>query len=307
MRIVSLISSGTEILFALGLGEQVAAVSHECDFPPAARRLPRATRCWIDSSRPSDDIDRQVRERLAAGQPLYDTDDELLCRLAPDLIVTQAQCDVCAVRFASVLELVQSRPELRDTRVIPLNPQSIEDVLADVGRLAQVANAETAGEQLRGQLQSRIDIVTQGTVQLATSERPRVVCIEWVAPLMTAGNWTPQLIDWAGGQCGLAKMGQPSEYITSVELQAYDPEVLLVAPCGFDLARSMREAKVLPEMPGWSDLTAVKAERTFVIDGNAYLNRSGPRLVESLEILAHLIHPNRFPPPPIADAWRPLL
>jgi iron complex transport system substrate-binding protein len=307
MRIVSLISSGTEILFALGLGEQVVAVSHECDFPAAARHLPRATRSWIDSSRPSGEIDEQVKQRLAAGQPLYDVDEALICRLAPDLIVTQAQCEVCAVRLESVVELVQTRPELRATHVLALNPQSLGEVLDDVGRIAHAAEVALAGEQLIAAVQHRIESIASRTADLPDKERPRVACIEWTLPLMAAGNWTPALVELAGGRSGLAQSGQHSGYITGEDLRQFDPEVLFVAPCGFDLARSHEEARRLIELPGFDELAAVRSGRAYVIDGNAYLNRSGPRLVDSLEIVAHLVQPRLFRPPDLADAWRALL
>jgi iron complex transport system substrate-binding protein len=306
MRIVSLLSSGTEILFALGLGEQVVAVSHECDFPPAAQQLPRATQSWIDSSAASGQIDEQVKTRLAAGQALYDLDAELICRLAPDLIVTQAQCDVCAVRHADVLDLVKARPELSATRVVALNPQSLADVLQDVRQIGNAAGAAPAAQRLALALQKRIDCIASRTANLNLAQRPRVACIEWVQPLMAAGNWTPQLIGLAGGRSGLATAGRHSGYITYADLQSFDPEVLLVAPCGFELARSVQEAALLAQLPGFAELSAVKSGRAYVIDGNAYLNRSGPRLVESLEILAHLIQPQSFEPPPLGNAWQPL-
>ncbi len=306
MRIVSLLSSGTEILFALGLGEQVVAVSHECDCPLAAQVLPRATRSWIDSSLTSDQIDQQVKHRLAAGQPLYDLDADLICRLAPNLIVTQAQCDVCAVRHADVVDLVQARPELRATHVVALNPQSLSDVLQDVQQIGNAAGAAPAAQRLVVALERRIDRIAARTANLLPADRPRVACIEWVQPLMAAGNWTPALIDLAGGRSGLAVAGQHSGYVTCADLQAFDPQVLLVAPCGFDLARSLQEAALLPQLSGFAELSAVKGNRVYVIDGNAYLNRSGPRLVESLEILAHLIQPQLFGPPPLTNAWQPL-
>ena len=306
MKIVSLISSGTEILFALGLGEQVVAVSHECDFPPAAARLPRATRSWIDSSMASDEIDRQVKRCLEAGQPLYDLDAELICRLAPDLIVTQAQCDVCAVRYADVVDLVASRPELSKSHVLALSPRSLDDVLADVRRVGAAAQAVKAGDRIFANLAGRIEYIGARTRRLATEERPRVACVEWVLPPMAAGNWTPGLIELAGGRPGLAENGKHSDYFTSDDLRLFDPQLLLVAPCGFDLERSQREAQLLWGLPGFRELSAVKAGRAYVIDGNAYLNRSGPRLVDSLEILAHLIQPQLFRPPSLAHAWRPL-
>ncbi|MEX2172881.1 MAG: cobalamin-binding protein [Pirellulaceae bacterium] len=306
MRIVSLISSATEILFALGLGGQVVAVSHECDFPAAANRLPRATRSRIDSSRPSGEIDDQVKSLSLAGGPLYEIDGELLAGLAPDLIVTQSQCDVCAVRYADVLDLVQTVPSLRAARVLALNPQSLEEVLTDVCRVAQAAGAASLGDRLASALRARIEAVASQTARLSEAERPSVVCIEWTEPLMAAGNWTPRLIELAGGISGLAVAGRHSGYITWEAIRQFDPDVLLVAPCGFDLTRSVQEAAALTSLPGFAELNAVKCGRAFVIDGNAYLNRSGPRLVDSLEILAHLIQPQLFPRPPLDAAWRPL-
>jgi iron complex transport system substrate-binding protein len=304
MRIVSFLSSATEMLFALGLGEQVVAVSHECDFPPAVQCLPRATRSWIDSTRTSGEIDDEVKRRVAAGQPLYGIDEELVAKLAPDLIVTQAQCDVCAVRHADVIDLVQSRPELRAARVLALNPQSLDDVLLDIERVGRAADAMDAASVFVQSLRRKIDHVASRTAGLTTHERPRVVCIEWVQPLMAAGNWTPALIELAGGRSGLAEAGLHSGYIAWEEVRTFNPEVLLVAPCGFDLARSCEDALLLRKLPSFGELSAAKSGRVFVIDGNAYLNRSGPRLVESLEILAHLIQPQLFPPPAIEDAWR---
>jgi iron complex transport system substrate-binding protein len=297
MRIVSLISSGTEILFGLGLGERVVAVSHECDYPTAVQTLPRATCSLIDSSQTSGQIDEQVKSLAAQGQTLYGIDADLIDRLQPDLIVTQVQCDVCAVRYADVVELVESRPGLRNTRVLALNPQSLGDVLADVRRLGEAAGALEAATRMVERLSERVSRISGALADLPAANRPRVVCIEWIAPLMAAGNWTPELIERAGGRSGLAVAGRHSDYVSWDEIRAYDPEVLFVAPCGFDLVRSQTEAEQLRDLPRFSTLSAVRHGRAYVLDGNAYLNRSGPRLVESLELLACLIHPEMFPPP----------
>ncbi|MDX1946742.1 MAG: ABC transporter substrate-binding protein [Pirellulaceae bacterium] len=307
MRIVSLLSSGTEILFAIGLGEQVMAVSHECDYPAAAAALPKATRSLVDSSQASGQIDEQVKSLAGAGAALYGLEGELIRSLRPEVIVTQAQCDVCAVRYADVVELVANSADLAATRVVPLNPQSLDEALADVLRVGKACAAAAAAREFVAGLVARVGRVAM----TLKNTRPRVVCIEWTDPLMAAGNWTPQLIDLAGGQSGLAKAGQHSGYVAWPEVVEFDPQVLLVAPCGFGLARSLAEASILRELPGWGELAAVKAGRAHVIDGNAYLNRSGPRLVDSLEILAHLIHPELFPPPTgeLAEgaAWARLL
>jgi iron complex transport system substrate-binding protein len=295
MRNASLISSATEILFALGLAEQVVAVSHECDYPPAARRLPRATHSLIDAAASSGQIDQQVRERSAGGQALYEIDAGLLCDLRPDLIVTQAQCDVCAVRHADVVDLVKSRSELSGTTIVALNPQSLDDVLADVERVAAAANAVPAGRKFRHELSRRIAAIGDLTEVLPAADRPRVVCLEWLDPLMVAGNWTPGLIELAGGRSELATAGRHSQYATWEAVREANPDVLLIAPCGFDLARSQFEAQRLLALPGLVSLAAIEKRRSFVIDGNAYLNRSGPRLVDSLELVAHLIQPAIFP------------
>ena len=297
MRIVSLISSGTEILFALGLGPHVLAVSHECDFPPSAQNLPRLTRSWIDSSCASSQIDAEVRRRLASGNSLYQIDAELLCRLQPELIVTQAQCDVCAVRLADVVDLVESRRELARSQIVALNPQSLGDVLADIGRIGGATDTQPAADALISQLRTRVTGVKRATSSLAESSRPSVVCIEWIEPLMTAGNWMPELIELAGGLSRLAVAGRHSDYVAWDAIRCLNPDVLLVAPCGFDLPRSQIEAANLAKLPGYAELRAVRGGRAFVLDGNAYLNRSGPRLVESVELLASLIHPELFGAP----------
>jgi iron complex transport system substrate-binding protein len=296
-RIASLLSSSTEILFALGLGERIVAVSHECDYPAAARDKPRATLSHIDSTQPSLAIDEQVRQRSLAGASLYGLNEPLLRELRPDLIVTQAQCDVCAVRYADVLDFVRREPTLHNTPVLALNPASLGDILADILRIGIATGATAAAEEFRARLQARIDVVRQATVELPASQRPKVVCIEWTDPLMAAGNWTPELIALSGGTCGLATAGEHSRYVRWEEICQFDPDVLLVAPCGFDLERSLCEARQLERLHGWSELTAVRTGRVHVIDGNAYLNRSGPRMVDSLEIVAHLLHPALFPTP----------
>jgi iron complex transport system substrate-binding protein len=304
MRIVSLISSATEMLFALGLGGQVLAVSHECDWPAQARELPRATRSRIDSGESSERIDEQVKRLVAAGEPLYEIDERLLRKLQPDLIVTQAQCDVCAIRLADVLKLQSAAPELAHCRVLPLNPMSLADVLEDLLRIGKATGSEAAAERLVANYRNRIQVVRTRTENVAPGERPAVLCVEWIEPLMPAGNWTPQLIEYAGGQSVLAVGGEHSRYATWEEVAAIDPAVILISPCGFDLPRTLHEARRLVDVPGWQRLRAVRSGRVFAVDGNALVNRSGPRLVESLEILAHLLQPRIFPEPVHAEYWQ---
>lgn len=300
-RIVSLLSSATEIVFGIGAGERLAAVSHECDYPPAARQLPRATRSLIDSTQSAADIDKQVASRWSEGLALYELDADLIRRLRPSLILTQAQCDVCAIRHADVLDLVRSDEALRDTQVLALSPTTLADVFDDIQRVGQAAGCEVEAAGFVARLKARIDRIASRTALLAAEERPRVACIEWVEPLMLAANWTPELLAHSGGRPGLAEAGKHSVYSRWEALIEYDPEVLFISPCGFDLPRSLQEANSLQDRPGWRQLSAVRNGRVWVIDGNAYLNRPGPRLIDSLEILAHLTHPQIIERPEWSD------
>jgi iron complex transport system substrate-binding protein len=302
-RIASLLAGATEILYALGLGRQVVAVSHECDFPPEALGKPRVTRSLVDASRPSGAIDADVSLRVQQGEPLYGIDADALRRLVPQLIVTQAQCDVCAVKYDDVMALTNSVPELQDTRVVALNPQTLGDVLRDIGRVAVAAGVADGGEQLVSQLTRRVDVVRDTAARIDESRRPRVAIVEWLDPLMVAANWVPELVSWAGGHYALAEPGRHSTRSSWDAIRYYDPQVLIIAPCGFDLRRTLKECPGLQSAPGWRNLAAVQAGRVWALDGNAFLNRSGPRLVDTLEILAHLIHPGVFPAV-WSSAWR---
>lgn len=291
-RIASLLSSSTEILYGLGAGNDVVAVSHECDFPAEVIGKPRATFTNIAVGAPGADIDAQVKQLLAEGRPLYEIDRELLGRLQPDLIVTQAQCDVCAVRYDDVVATVASMPELRGTPIVALNPQGLDDIFDDVTRVGAAIGRVAEAAAYRGSLEARIAAVRNRTASLPAGGRRRTACVEWIEPLMIAGNWTPELVDIAGGVQTLAVAGRHSTYTPWDEVRTFDPEVIIVMPCGFDLPRTVVEAARLPELPGWSQLAAVRAGRVFAVDGNALFNRSGPRIVDSLELLASLIHPD---------------
>lgn len=297
LRIASLLASATEILYGLGLGDHIVGVSHECDFPGEARSKPCLTRSHVDAAQTSLQIDQQVQGVVASGGSLYEIDERLLRQLAPDLIVTQAQCDVCAIKYEDVMRLVQGDEALQGTDVVALSPSTLTDVLADILRVGRAASRVAAAESYVEQLKQRIQRVALATADLSDAQRPRVVCVEWVEPLMVAANWTPQLVECAGGKNGLSRAGGHSEYCDWREIVAYDPQVLVLIPCGFDLPRVLREVTVMPGYEGWREMSAVRDGRVFAIDGNAYFNRSGPRLVDSLEILAHLFHPTRFEPP----------
>ncbi|MFO0895913.1 MAG: cobalamin-binding protein [Pirellulales bacterium] len=299
-RIVSLVPSGTEALFALGLGAQVVGVSHACDWPPAAGLLPRLTRTRVDGGAPGQAIDDQVRDLLAAGEPLYDVDLRLLEELTPTLIVTQSQCEVCAVHYDDVIGWVESSPRLRSAQVLGLNPRRLDDALEDVARIAVAAGAELAGDALVARLRGRIQKVAQ---QVAGAPRVRVACLEWLEPPMLAGNWGPELVHLAGGVQPLTTAGEHSRYVDWPQIAAADPEVMVVCPCGFGLERAVVEARALTRIEGWGGLSAVTAGRVFALDGNAYFNRPGPRLVDTLELLAHLLHPDLCAAP-VGGCWQ---
>ncbi len=305
-RIASLLASSTEILFALGLGDQVVAISHECDYPPEASDRPRVTTTLVDASRASSEIDAQVRAAAETHQPLYALDLPLLAELRPDLIVTQAQCDVCAVRYDDVIAAVRSEPALRDTRVIALNPRSLADILDDIRRVGRAVGREVAADEFVARLQRRVDAVRTVSADLPPVRRPRVLCIEWTDPLMVSGNWLPELIELAGGHGYIRTYGAHSACTEWADLAAWQPEVIVIMPCGFDLARASAEALTLVHLPGWADLPAIRTGRVYAADGNALFNRSGPRIVDSLEVLAHLVRPDRFPAAPPVDAVRQL-
>ncbi|MCG8583524.1 MAG: cobalamin-binding protein [Pirellulales bacterium] len=296
-RIVSLLAASTEMLFAVGAQGQVVGVSHECNYPAAALQLPRVSTTAIDSTATSGTIDEQVKACVAAGQALYSIDRSLLESLAPDLIVTQAQCDVCAIRYEDVVDAVNECDRLRDTAVLALNPQSLSDILADCRRVGEAAGCASQAEHFVESLHKRIDTIAAKTAPLSAADRPRVAVIEWTDPPMLAANWTPELVDLAGGQCDLAVAGKHSTYVDWQQVVAFDPEVIVVTPCGFDLTRTLVEAEHLTQLDGWSNLAAVRTGRVFAVDGDAFFNRAGPRIVDSLEILAYAVHPERFDEP----------
>jgi iron complex transport system substrate-binding protein len=306
-RIVSLLSSATEMLYLLGLGERVVGVSHECDYPPEVCLKARVTRSNVDSLAASLSIDVQVKSLLARGAPLYEIDVPCLVALEPELIVTQSQCDVCAVRYEDVLTAIRNQSSLHGVPIVALNPRSLSDVLADLQRVADAAGVGETGRQRVAELQARVDTVQRTTRELAMPKRPRVACIEWTDPLMLAANWMPELVDLAGGRHELTKAGVHSEYSSWDNLIDYNPQVIVVMPCGFELDRAWAETKSFVQRPGWSQLDAVQTGRVYAVNASALFNRAGPRLVDSLELLAHFVHPTIFNPPSGIDAistWR---
>jgi iron complex transport system substrate-binding protein len=290
VRIVSLVPSATEMLFALGAGGEVIAVTHECDYPPAAAELPRVTRDVLPSGLSSREIDVAVRERTERGESIYELDTDALVELRPDLIVTQALCAVCAVSYDDVRAIAKRiDPE---PRVLSLDPNTLGEVLGDAGKLAMATDRRDEAADLVRDAASRIDRVR---LAVRAAPRPRVAALEWLDPPYVAGHWTPQLIDYAGGEDVLGLPGERSEVTTWETVAASRPEVVVVMPCGYDAARARQEAEQHRER-----LDALGAERVIAVDAAAHFSRPGPRLVAGLELLAWLLHPDRFPEAPAA-------
>lgn len=293
MRIVSLLPAATEIVCALGLEDSLVGVSHECDYPLTIRGLPKVTRSLIPASASSGEIDRLVRERLSTDNALYSLDRDTLEGLAPDLIVTQALCDVCAVAEHEVNAAACALPGR--PRVLNLAPETVAEVLLAVRQVAAATNTESRGEKVVAELRARIDAVTERSLQLAA--RPHVALIEWLDPPFSCGHWNPELVRLAGGTEGLGREGERSRKLTWDEIIAAQPEVVVIACCGFDIDRTLGELPVLQSIAGWYDVPAVRARRVYVADGSQYFSRPGPRLVDSLEILAHALRPDVHPLP----------
>ena len=282
MRIVSLLPSATEIICALGLEDSLVGVTHECDFPPAVRRLPRVTRTLIPIDASSAEIDALVRERLKTDKALYTLDMPVLEALRPELLVTQALCDVCAVAEAEVLAAACSLPGR--PRVVNLEPMSLEQVFECITLVGEAAGCPDRATEVVASLRARVARVAAQSA--AIEGRPRVVVVEWLDPLFTCGHWTPELVRLAGGIEVIAAEGERSRTMSLEELLAAAPDVLVIACCGFDVERTMQEMPAFLALPGVAEIPAVRSGRVHVIDGNAYLSRPGPRLVDSLEILS---------------------
>lgn len=290
-RIVSLIASSTEIVCALGFEGQLVGRSHECDFPPSVKRLPQCTSPKFDTEGSSSQIDQRVKAIVQDALSVYRVDPGILEELQPTHIITQSQCEVCAVSLKDVEEAVcrmtSSRP-----MIVSLEPDALEDIWADIRRVGSALGASDRSEILVAGLKERMsDIEAKAACALA---RPGVACIEWIEPLMAAGNWMPELVEMAGGTNLFGEAGKHSPWMTWEELVNKEPDLIVVTPCGFDIPRTLREMSLLSGRPEWRSLNAVRNGRVFVADGNQYFNRPGPRVVESLEIMSEIIHPELF-------------
>lgn len=285
MRIASLVPHATELLFALGLGDQVVAVTHECDYPPQAAELPKLTRDVLPPGLTAAEIDRAVRARTLEGLAIYELDEQALADAEPDLIVTQALCPVCAVSYEEVSNVAAEIPS--QPGVVSLDPKTFGETLGDIRTIATATDCKDEGVDLVRRIADRVDKVRLAVRDLP---RPRVVAIEWLDPPFVAGHWTPQLIEMAGGEDVIGLPGEPSQELPWEVLAASQPDVVVVMPCGFDAHRAREEAQMRAEQ-----LARLGGKRVVAVDGSAYFSRPGPRLVDGLELLAHIFHPQASP------------
>lgn len=299
MRIASLLPSATEILFALGLGDSVVGITHECDFPPEATSKPALMRPRVDPRAAPVELDRQVRTLVERGESLYEINDELLCSLEPDLIITQDLCHVCAASpgdLASALSRIRVQP-----RVLSLQPNTLTDVWDDIRRIGEAAGRASEAENLARALARRVEHIA--SVAANAAARPRVFCLEWLDPFYVGGHWVPEMVALAGGTDLFGQAGKPSLRISPEKVLAAQPEIIVVMPCGYNPQRTCEEYRRANFPAGWHELPAVRSRRVFAVDANSYFSRSGPRLADGVAILAHLFHPECAIPQVPADAF----
>ncbi len=286
-----MISSATETVVALGCEDRLVARSHECDYPPSVRRLPVCTAPKIDIHAGSAEIDRQAKAMLVDAVSIYSVDADVLNRVRPDLLITQTQCEVCAVSLRDVeqamCKLIGSHP-----KIISVEPNALDDIWTGIRQIAMALDVASRGEELVRQLQARLAAIRERAGQI--DQRPTVACIEWIEPLMAAGNWVPELVEIAGGTNLFGQAGKHSPWMTWEQLVSQDPDVIVILPCGWDMARSRAEMHLLTKRLEWTGLQAVRNGRVAMTDGNQFFNRPGPRIVESTEILAEIFHPGTF-------------
>jgi len=290
-RIISLLPAATEIICALGLEKNLVGRSHECDFPQSVKQLPICSVANFPDDMSSAAIDVRVKEILADALSVYTVKRDVIKQLAPDVVITQAQCEVCAVSLKDVEEALDNFLN-KQARIISLQPNKLDDIFNDISTVAAALNVEQAGNTLLEDLQERVDIIRHKLKYVES--RPTIACIEWLEPLMVSGNWIPEIVGIAGGSSILAEAGKHSPFVKWDDIRAQNPELMVVMPCGFSIERTMREIDLLLTLPGFADMQAVKNNRVYIADGNQYFNRPGPRIVDSIEILAEIIHPKLF-------------
>lgn len=287
MRIASLVPSATEMLFALGLGDDVVAVTHECDYPPAAKSLPHLTRTVIPEGLAAAEIDAAVKRTVGEGRALYELDEERLAELEPDLIVTQAICDVCAVSYEDVVAVAARLPGR--PRVLQQDPSTLAEMLEDVLRLGEAAAVEEDAHELRAELEGRLATVAAA---LDGATRPRVIALEWLDPPFVGGHWIPEMIALAGGEDLVGTAGAKSSQVTWQRLEVLEPDVVLAMPCGWYIDESRAQAVACRERLG-----SLAAGRVYAVDAASSFSRPGPRLIDGVELLSHLLHPDCIPAP----------
>ena len=291
MRIASLLPSATEIVCGLGLRESLVGVTHECDYPPSVNELPKLTRSFISTTATSAGIDAVVRERVATQSALYSLDMDVLRSVEPDLIITQSLCDVCAVAESEVNEAICTLPNR--PRVLNLEPTCLDDVFDSISKVGTAAGHDSDAQAFLAAQKGRVQAVAKRSQTMR--HHPRVLLLEWIDPPFSAGHWNPELIELAGGRVAIGRAGGRSTTVPWHQIVSVDPEVLLIACCGFDIERTLQDIPILQAYDGWRDLQCVQSNRVFVADGSALFNRPGPRLVDSLEILANAVAPEIHP------------
>jgi iron complex transport system substrate-binding protein len=291
VRIVSLIPGGTEIVAALGLTDKIVGRSHECDYPPEIKNRPVCTQARFRSGQPSREMHKDINNLLQSALSIYNIKTDILEKLQPTHIITQDQCDVCAVSLGEVEKAVASLINT-SPQIISLKPNLLEDVWQDIEQVAHIFNVDSV--KLLENLEARVTICQRKIQGLSLTELPTVACIEWTDPLMSAANWIPELVNLAGGQSQFSITGHPSTNLSWETLLQTNPDIIIFMPCGFDLNRTRQEAKLFTQNPHWGNLHATQSGRVYITDGNAYFNRPGPRLADSIEILAEIVHPEIF-------------
>lgn len=290
-RIVTTLPSATEIVALLGLQEKLVGITHECDYPPEIQSKPVVMRSVFDSTKmTSRSIDDAVLERVTKGLSVFEVNERLLKSLAPDLIITQELCEVCATPFQEISKVINTldpRP-----RILSLTPHNLEEVLSDVIRVGRATGKLEYARELVSRFQNRVNAVR---IACAKVSRPSVFCLEWLDPVYCSGHWMPEMVDYAGGREVLGRQGEPSIVVDWDSVLKADPEVIFVTVCGYDVKRTLSEISTLTRKPGWTNLLAAKNNKVFVLDSPSYYSRSGPRLVDGLEIMAYLLHPDLFP------------
>jgi len=290
-RILSLLPAATEIVCALGFEEKLVGRSNECDYPETVKHLPICSEANFPDNLSSADIDKNVKDLLNNALSIYTINRELIKELAPNIVITQAQCEVCAVSLNEVESALND--DLNNTaKIISLQPDSLGEIYNNIREVAAALGAEADAEQLIEELDERVGIIRHKLKYIET--KPSIACIEWVEPLMVSGNWIPELVSIAGGTSILAEPGKHSPFVQWTDIKQADPDILLVMPCGFSIERTIKEIHLLLQLPGFADLKAIKNNRLYIADGNQYFNRPGPRIVDSIEILAEIINPKQF-------------